>query len=666
MNLWRRNSNQESRFGSLRETYDIYHILIVNTLNTAILISSIAFSVNTSAQNAADNSNNARQSPRIEDQLTQLQQDQQGLSGRVDALSKELASLQQEIKTLEDQTGQLSSNSSNGLKGQPNEGSIANENSANSTNGATVDSYDVFYDRLQSDGQWFNDPTYGLIWQPAAASSDQNWRPYTDGRWVYTDRGWTWISNENYGWATYHYGRWARLSDKGWVWVPGNTWAPAWVSWRESDDYVGWAPLPPEAQSQQNVRIEGWADNYYNIGPGSYVFVKTTDLPNQSYRRFIASSQDNLDIISRTKNVTGVYFGKSGVIDSGPDYDRLVQTSNVKIDRYKLNFVQQNNQGAQFGTAARGDQLQVLAPAARLQPAATVQPKIAGNVANAQVDRGWQGIDETRAKQLKQTWQTQAPVPAGLPPNPAPAKPVFARLQGQGQGTNQQPATEGRVPNSPSPNQQSNQGPNEPNAAPTPSPSPNKKPGQTSQQPPTPTENRHQQLKQGERPESTPPGPTPAENGKSQQRQERKKASSPTPQDYQRRQGEGEDTQAPTGRTDSLQQKNDRTPQSDLKRGGSENSDQETPVGTNEQTDKSQRKEKAGREATNAEQPSTEGEGRQQESHRNSEKSDAVETERPTSAGKNDQSRRQSGEEKPGSNRLPAQQEKEKVEPSGQ
>ena len=259
----------------------------MKTLNTAFLISFIAFAVNTYSQNTTDNFNNGRQTPTIEDQVAQLQQDQQGLAGRVDDLSKKLASLQQEIKTLADQNGGLSGNSSNGPKGQTNEASVTNEDSTNATNGEAVDSYDVFYDRLQSDGQWFNDPTYGLIWQPSVASSDQNWRPYTDGRWAYTDRGWTWISNENFGWATYHYGRWARLNDKGWVWVPGNTWAPAWVSWRESDDYVGWAPLPPEAQSQQNVRIEGWADNYYNIGPGSYVFLKTTDLPNHRISRSI-------------------------------------------------------------------------------------------------------------------------------------------------------------------------------------------------------------------------------------------------------------------------------------------------------------------------------------------------------------------------------------------
>src|SRR5690348_1077821 len=48
-------------------------------------------------------------------------------------------------------------------------------------NGAARNSYDVFYERLQDDGQWFNDDTYGYIWQPKAAAQDPDWRPYTDG-----------------------------------------------------------------------------------------------------------------------------------------------------------------------------------------------------------------------------------------------------------------------------------------------------------------------------------------------------------------------------------------------------------------------------------------------------------------------------------------------------
>ena len=88
---------------------------------------------------------------------------------------------------------------------------------------------------------------YGYCFQPNVAVSNADWRPYADGYWAYTDVGWTWVSYEDFGWATYHYGRWADLAGYGWVWVPGYEWGPAWVSWRTGGDYVGWAPLPPVA-----------------------------------------------------------------------------------------------------------------------------------------------------------------------------------------------------------------------------------------------------------------------------------------------------------------------------------------------------------------------------------------------------------------------------------
>jgi hypothetical protein len=34
--------------------------------------------------------------------------------------------------------------------------------------------------------------------------------------------------------------------------VPDNEWGPAWVSWRTSPDYFGWAPLPPRARFVRN------------------------------------------------------------------------------------------------------------------------------------------------------------------------------------------------------------------------------------------------------------------------------------------------------------------------------------------------------------------------------------------------------------------------------
>ncbi len=72
-------------------------------------------------------------------------------------------------------------------------------------------SYSTFYARLEPLGVWRETSTYGYVWQPREAEQSRGWRPYTNGRWVYTDAGWTWVSKEPFGWATYHYVRWARL-----------------------------------------------------------------------------------------------------------------------------------------------------------------------------------------------------------------------------------------------------------------------------------------------------------------------------------------------------------------------------------------------------------------------------------------------------------------------
>ncbi|HXN56890.1 MAG TPA: DUF6600 domain-containing protein [Myxococcales bacterium] len=92
-------------------------------------------------------------------------------------------------------------------------------------------------------GEWVDTPEYGLVWRPAAA--DDGFRPYYAGRWAWTNAGWYWVADEPYGWAVYHYGRWAQVSGMGWAWLPGSIWAPAWVSWRWGDGYAGWCALGP-------------------------------------------------------------------------------------------------------------------------------------------------------------------------------------------------------------------------------------------------------------------------------------------------------------------------------------------------------------------------------------------------------------------------------------
>jgi hypothetical protein len=102
---------------------------------------------------------------------------------------------------------------------------------------------DRFHEALDAHGRWVETPEYGLVWIPADVGAE--WRPYANGRWVDTDRGWTFVAAEPWGWAPFHYGRWLYYPGRGWAWLPGYEWAPAWVTWRYGGGVVGWAPLGP-------------------------------------------------------------------------------------------------------------------------------------------------------------------------------------------------------------------------------------------------------------------------------------------------------------------------------------------------------------------------------------------------------------------------------------
>ncbi|HEV7627507.1 MAG TPA: FecR family protein, partial [Streptomyces sp.] len=93
---------------------------------------------------------------------------------------------------------------------------------------------------FEGHGAWYYETEVGHVWRPYVAA---NWQPYSNGRWVWSVFGWTWVPYESWGWAVSHYGRWGYGSALGWYWIPGASWAPAWVSWAAGGDYVGWCPL---------------------------------------------------------------------------------------------------------------------------------------------------------------------------------------------------------------------------------------------------------------------------------------------------------------------------------------------------------------------------------------------------------------------------------------
>jgi hypothetical protein len=118
---------------------------------------------------------------------------------------------------------------------------------------------DGYYD-LDNYGQWESDSAYGMVWIPTQVSP--SWAPYRMGHWVYiAPWGWTWIDDEPWGFAPFHYGRWCYVRGR-WGWVPGPrvvrpVYAPALVAFVGGSGWsvslsigdglagVAWFPLGP-------------------------------------------------------------------------------------------------------------------------------------------------------------------------------------------------------------------------------------------------------------------------------------------------------------------------------------------------------------------------------------------------------------------------------------
>jgi hypothetical protein len=233
--------------------------------------------------------------------------------------------------------------------------------SANSP-GSSVD-VSYFYDSLSPSGQWIDDGTYGWCWTPYDMAA--GWRPYSDGHWEYTDYGWSWASNESWGWATYHYGRWYFDDQYGWIWVPGSEWAPAWVAWRYGDDCVGWAPLPPSAGWSVSAGLD--FRDADRIPSHEWCFVPRQHMLDGNVRMQVTSVARNPTMLSRSQDATRFEVRNGRPANVGFDVSRAEKLVGRHVPLVKI---------VDVGTPSRGGGRAVAGGVGFYRP--TVKPAPAG------------------------------------------------------------------------------------------------------------------------------------------------------------------------------------------------------------------------------------------------------------------------------------------------
>ncbi len=237
-------------------------------------------------------------------------------------------------------------------------------------------SYQSFYDQLSPYGNWISYPGYGYVWMPNAG---RDFRPYaSNGNWIYTDAGWTWNSNYEWGWAPFHYGRWFFDNGYGWMWIPGNEWAPAWVSWRGGGDYYGWAPLGPRVSADMAMNNYEPPVNYWNFVPSRY-------MGNPGWHNYYVNENRNVTIINNTTIINN-YSGSNRAryaYAPGPDPNEVRRVSGNNFQTVQIreaNTPGERMNGAQYslyrprinaqptgGNAVGGGRPAMPAPA-RVQP----------------------------------------------------------------------------------------------------------------------------------------------------------------------------------------------------------------------------------------------------------------------------------------------------------
>ncbi len=267
-------------------------------------------------------------------------------------------------------------------------------------------SYQDFYDNLAPYGQWVYDPQYGNVWVP---NEDGDFRPYgSRGHWVMTDYGNTWVSEDPWGWACYHYGRWTYDPYYGWVWIPGYEWAPAWVTWRYGGGYSGWAPLGPGI----TIGVS------FNCPESWWIFMEPHYMYERDCFRHWRGPAYNLTYFRQTTIINNYYMDNRTNVryNYGPRCNDIERVTHQPVQVYRVN--QTSRPGA---PSVAGNRVSIYRPVVQRNTSSNARP---GNVIQAprainSRPQSAANIEPNRQPQFRQEIQRQNANNPGMNRQPA-------------------------------------------------------------------------------------------------------------------------------------------------------------------------------------------------------------------------------------------------------
>ena len=124
------------------------------------------------------------------------------------------------------------------------------------------------------------------------------------------------------------------------MWVPGSTWGPAWVSWRYTDSYCGWAPLPPAARYEsygfyyQSSRVGIGFD--FGLHHDNYTFIPTSRFCDRTPYRHYVSGSHSRNIYNNSTVINNYYVNNNTIINEGIGRDTVAKATRSEVTKVAI------------------------------------------------------------------------------------------------------------------------------------------------------------------------------------------------------------------------------------------------------------------------------------------------------------------------------------------
>src|SRR5262249_20259580 len=122
----------------------------------------------------------------------------------------------------------------------------------------------------------------------------------------------------------------------GWCWAPDRVWGPSWVSWRYTDGYCGWAPLPPGTGFTAGIGLTfhshpvGHGEDF-GLKAGNYRFAAWNHFRELDFQHYRVPPQQHDQLFKHSVVATRFSGDSQRIINDGLPPQKVASATGTRV-----------------------------------------------------------------------------------------------------------------------------------------------------------------------------------------------------------------------------------------------------------------------------------------------------------------------------------------------